>query len=76
MMARKRKMKAFIGVSCLGFGVPGFGAEKEKKSLALLINAFVAHPERNMGQVMDDMALYAKKQGLDTGNINTLLDDQ
>lgn len=38
--------------------------EAEKKSLSLMIRSFVARPKRPMATVMDDMANYAKVQGL------------
>ena len=48
----------------------------EKKTLSLLIQAFVTHPKRTMSQVMDDMTLYAKRQGLDTNKLDDLLKDE
>jgi len=51
-------------------------SENEKRSLSRLIQAFVVKPKRSINQVMDDMALYAKKQGLDLNELPTLLGDQ
>jgi len=48
-------------------------SESDKKTLSLLISAFVAKPKRNMQQVMDDMAAYAKKQGLNSDELKDLL---
>ncbi len=50
--------------------------ENEKVSLSLLINAFVTKPDRSLAQVMDDMALYAKQQGLNVEDLPTLLSDK
>jgi hypothetical protein len=50
--------------------------EKEKKTLSLLIQAFVTQPKRSMTQVMDDMADYAKKRGLDINNLDNLMKDE
>lgn len=50
--------------------------EREKKVLSLLIQSFVTQPKRSMSQVMDDMADYAKKKGLDTNNLDNLLKDE
>jgi hypothetical protein len=51
-------------------------SENEKRSLSRLIQAFVVKPKRSINQVMDDMAVYAKKQGLDLNELPTLLGDQ
>ena len=45
----------------------------EKKTLSLLIQAFVTRPKRSMNQVMDDMAKYAKAKGLDLNKLDDLL---
>lgn len=50
--------------------------ESEKKTLSLLIQAFVSRPKRTMNQVMDDMADYAKKNGLDKDKLDDLLRDE
>lgn len=50
-------------------------SETEKKNLSLLIQAFVARPKRTMANVMDDMAEYAKAQGLTSNTLNDLLND-
>lgn len=47
--------------------------ESEKKSLSLLIRAFVLAPQRNIGQVMDDMATYARSKGLTQDELDDLL---
>ncbi len=49
--------------------------ESEKKTLSLLIQAFVTRPKRNMSQVMDDMADYAKKAGFNKDKLDDLLKD-
>jgi hypothetical protein len=49
--------------------------ESEKKTLSLLIQAFVTRPKRNMSQVMDDMADYAKKAGFTKDKLDDLLKD-
>ncbi len=51
-------------------------SDKEKSALALMIQAFVARPKRTMPQVMDDMAEYAKRQGLDLNKLDGLLNDE
>ena len=48
-------------------------SDNEKKTLSLIISAFVARPTRSISQVMDDMAQYAKKQGLKDDEIEGLL---
>lgn len=48
-------------------------SENEKKVLALIVNSFVARPKRTMPQVMDSMADYAKRQGLDLNQLGDLL---
>jgi hypothetical protein len=48
---------------------------EEKKRLALLIQAFVSRPSRPIAQVMDDMAEYAQKKGLNPDQLNGLLKD-
>jgi hypothetical protein len=48
-------------------------SDAEKKALSLIISAFVARPTRSISQVMDDMALYAKKQGLKDDEIEGLV---
>ncbi len=50
--------------------------DNEKKTLSLLIQAFVTRPKRTMNQVMDDMADYAKKKGLDKDTLDELLRDE
>ena len=50
--------------------------ENEKKTLSLLIQAFVSRPKRTMSQVMDSMANYAKKEGLDKDKLDDLLSDE
>ena len=50
--------------------------DHEKKALALMIQAFVAKPNRSMAQVMDDMAAYAKRQGLTPDKLNDLLKEE
>jgi len=47
----------------------------EKKRLALFIQAFVTKPARPISQVMDDMAEYARKQGLTPDKLDDLLKD-
>ncbi len=49
-------------------------SESEKKSLSLIISAFVARPTRNMSQVMEDMSNYARQQGLKEEDIDGLLE--
>jgi hypothetical protein len=49
--------------------------ESEKKTLSLLIQAFVTRPKRNMSQVMDDMTNYAKKAGFNKDKLDDLLKD-
>lgn len=51
-------------------------SDKEKNALALMIQAFVARPKRTMPQVMDDMAEYAKRQGLDLNKLDDLLNNE
>jgi hypothetical protein len=51
-------------------------SESEKKTLALIINSFVARPKRTMPQVMESMAKYAKKQGLDMNKLDELLNEE
>jgi hypothetical protein len=51
-------------------------SESEKKTLALMVNAFVARPKRSMSQVMESMAEYAKKQGLDMNKLDELLNEE
>jgi hypothetical protein len=48
-------------------------SDSEKKTLALIVNSFVARPKRTMPQVMDSMTGYAKKQGLDVNKLDDLL---
>ena len=48
---------------------------EEKKRLALLIQAFVSQPVRPISQVMDDMADYARKKGLNPDHLDGLLKD-
>jgi hypothetical protein len=48
-------------------------SRSEKKTLALIINSFVARPKRTMPQVMDSMTEYARKQGLDLSKLDDLL---
>lgn len=50
-------------------------SEEEKKSLALLIQAFVSRPVRPLSQVMDDMAEYAQKKGLNPDELHGLMKD-
>ena len=50
--------------------------DNEKKSLSLLIQAFVTRPKRTMSQVMDDMSEYARKKGLDKDKLDDLLKDE
>jgi hypothetical protein len=50
-------------------------SDAEKKTLSLIISAFVARPTRSISQVMDDMALYAKKQGLKDDEIPGLVEE-
>jgi hypothetical protein len=50
--------------------------DNEKKSLSLLIQAFVTRPKRTMSQVMDDMTEYARKKGLDKDKLDDLLKDE
>lgn len=49
-------------------------SESEKKTLSLIISAFVARPSRNMSQVMEDMSNYARQQGLKEEDIDDLLE--
>jgi hypothetical protein len=51
-------------------------SDKEKSALVLMIQAFVARPKRTMPQVMDDMAEYAKRQGLDLNKLDDLLNNE
>lgn len=51
-------------------------SDNEKKTLALIINSFVARPNRTMPEVMDNMAEYAKRQGLDLKKLDDLLNDE
>jgi hypothetical protein len=48
-------------------------SDDDKRTLSLIIQAFVRKPERTMSQVMDDMALYAKRQGLPIDKLDDLL---
>jgi hypothetical protein len=48
---------------------------EEKKRLAFLIQAFVSQPVRPISQVMDDMAEYAQKKGLNPDHLDGLLKD-
>ena len=48
-------------------------SDQDKNTLALMIQAFVAKPKRSIEQVMDDMAAYAKHQGLTPDKLNDLL---
>jgi hypothetical protein len=48
-------------------------SESEKKTLSLIISAFVARPNRSMPQVMEDMSRYSKKQGLRDEDFDGLL---
>jgi hypothetical protein len=49
-------------------------SDTEKKTLSLIISAFVARPHRTMSQVMEDMSRYAKTQGLTQEDIDGLLE--
>lgn len=51
-------------------------SDNEKKTLALIINSFVARPKRTMPEVMDNMAEYAKQQGLDLKKLEDLLNEE
>ena len=51
-------------------------SNQEKKTLTLMIQAFVAKPNRSMAQVIDDMAAYAKRQGLTPDKLNDLLKEE
>ncbi len=50
--------------------------DNEKKTLSLLIQAFVTRSKRTMSQVMDDMADHARKRGLDKDKLDELLRDE
>jgi hypothetical protein len=50
-------------------------SDAEKKTLSLIISAFVARPTRSISQVMDDIAFYAKKQGLKNDEIEGLVEE-
>ncbi len=51
-------------------------SDRDKSTLSLMIQAFVSRPKRSMPQVMDDMAEYAKRQGLNTGMLDDLLKEE
>ncbi len=46
---------------------------KEKNTLSVIIQAFVARPKRTMSQVMDDMTAYANRKGLTSDQLDDLL---
>jgi hypothetical protein len=48
-------------------------SDQEKNTLSLMIQAFVAKPKRSIGQVMDDMTSYAKRQGLTPEKLDDIL---
>jgi len=51
-------------------------SHNEKKTLSIIIQAFVTRPKRSMIQMMDDMANYAKHQGLNPDELDDLLKDK
>ena len=51
-------------------------SDQEKKTLALMIQAFVAKPKRTMEQVINDMTAYAKRQGLTPEKLDDILKEE
>lgn len=51
-------------------------SEKEKKVLALMIQAFVAKPKRDIAHVMDEMTAYARRQGLTPEKLDDILEHE
>jgi hypothetical protein len=49
-------------------------SNKEKESVSLLVNEIIADT-RTLEQVMDDMAKYAKKQGLTPDKLDEILNE-
>lgn len=49
-------------------------SDKEKESVSMLVNDLI-NDTRTLDQVMDDMAKYAKKQGLTPEKLNEILND-
>ncbi len=50
-------------------------SDREKNALSIIIQAFVTRSKRTLPQVMDDMAEYAKRQGLSLDKLEDLLED-